>query len=325
VTPFSFAKAESLDAAVSAGASGARFIAGGTTLVDLMRIGVETPAQLLDINALPLDGIRVTAAGLAIGALTRMSELAAHPIVMREYPAISAALVEGATPQLRNMASIGGNLLQRVRCPYFRDTTAACNKRSPGAGCASIGGFNRTQAILGTSGACIAAHPSDVAVAFVALDARVHVRGVTGARELALEELFRLPGETPHVEHNLEPGDVIVGVEVPATAYARNSCYVKIRDRASYEFALVSVAAAIETDGGRIRTARLAAGGVGTTPWRFRRAEALLAARMPDEDAWSAAADACVAGAVPASQNGFKVQLLRRTVQRALAHAGRVA
>jgi xanthine dehydrogenase YagS FAD-binding subunit len=325
VTPFSFAKADSVDAAVSAGALGARFVAGGTTLVDLMRIGVENPPQLLDINALPLDGIRVTDAGLTIGALTRMSELAAHPIVMREYPSISAALVEGATPQLRNMASIGGNLLQRARCPYFRDPTAACNKRAPGAGCASSGGFNRTQAIFGTSGACIAAHPSDLAVALVALDARIRVRGVAGARELAVEELFRLPGETPHVEHNLEPGDLIVAVEVPATAYARNSCYIKVRDRASYEFALVSVAAAIETHGGRIRTARLAAGGVGTTPWRFREAEALLAARMPDDAAWSQAADACIAGAVPATQNGFKVELLRRTVRRALAQAGGVA
>ncbi len=322
---FSFAKTGQLEEAVAAGGAGWRFIAGGTTLVDLMRIGVEQPPWLLDINALPLNGIRVSVAGAQIGALARMSDVASHPELMRDYPAISTALLEGATPQLRNMASIGGNLLQRVRCPYFRDLTARCNKRVPGTGCASLDGFNRGQAIFGTSAFCIATHPSDVAVAFVALDARMTARGLAGDRVLNVEDLFCLPGETPQFEHNLMPGELILGVEVPAAAHARRSCYLKVRDRASYEFALVSVAAAIAVEAGRIRSVRLAAGGVGTKPWRFREAEALLLGRESNQDTWHRAAAKCIEGAAPASQNGFKVELLRRTIIRALARIGGAA
>ena len=316
--PFTFARTGLVVDAVAAGATGLRFIAGGTTLVDLMRLGVEQPPRLLDINTLPLDFIRATDAGLQIGALMRMSTVAAHPTVMRDYPAISTALLEGASPQLRNMASIGGNLLQRVRCPYFRDTTAACNKRVPGTGCASIGGFNRTQAIFGTSAACIATHPSDVAVAFVALDAQLHVHGADGERAFDVEDLFRLPGDTPHLEHNLNPGELILRVDVPAAAHARRSCYLKVRDRSSYEFALVSVAAGLDMDGHRIRSVRLAAGGVGTRPWRFREAEALVVGAPAHPDTWHRAAEKCIEAAAPAAQNGFKVELLRRMLIRAL-------
>jgi len=316
--PFTFARTGLVVDAVAAGATGLRFIAGGTTLVDLMRLGVEQPPRLLDINTLPLDFIRATDAGLQIGALMRMSNVAAHPTVMRDYPAISTALLEGASPQLRNMASIGGNLLQRVRCPYFRDTTAACNKRVPGTGCASIGGFNRTQAIFGTSAACIATHPSDVAVAFVALDAQLHVHGADGERAFDVEDLFRLPGDTPHLEHNLNPGELILRVDVPAAAHARRSCYLKVRDRSSYEFALVSVAAGLDMDGHRIRSVRLAAGGVGTRPWRFREAEALVVGAPAHADTWHRAAEKCIEAAAPAAQNGFKVELLRRMLIRAL-------
>ena len=316
--PFTLARAGHIEDAVTAGVGGQRFIAGGTTLVDLMRIGVEQPPRLLDINALPLDFIHATDAGLQIGALTRMSEVAAHPAVMRDYPAISTALLEGASPQLRNMASIAGNLLQRVRCPYFRDMTAACNKRVPGTGCASIDGFNRTQAVFGTSSACIATHPSDVAVAFVALDARLRVQGTTGQRVFDVEDLFHLPGYTPHREHDLNPGELILGVEVPAANHARRSCYLKVRDRSSYEFALVSVAAGLDIDGHRIRAVRLAAGGVGTRPWRFREAEALVTGQLANADTWQRAAEKCIEAAAPAAQNGFKVELLRRIVIRAL-------
>jgi xanthine dehydrogenase YagS FAD-binding subunit len=318
VTPFALAKAGHIADAVAAGAAGLRFIAGGTTLVDLMRIGVEQPPCLLDINRLPLDFILVTDDGVRIGALMRMSDVAAHPAVLRDYPAIATALLEGASPQLRNMASIGGNLLQRVRCPYFRDMTAACNKRVPGAGCASIGGFNRTQAIFGTSSACIATHPSDVAVAFVALDARLRVQGAAGQRAFDVEGLFRLPGYTPHLEHNLNPGELLLGVDVPAAAHARRSCYLKVRDRSSYEFALVSVAAGLDIDGNRIRSARLAAGGVGTRPWRFREAEELVVGQLANPDTWHRAAEKCIEAAAPAAQNAFKVELLRRIVIRAL-------
>jgi xanthine dehydrogenase YagS FAD-binding subunit len=318
LVPFTFEKATSEIQAIVAGARGGRFIAGGTTLVDLMREGIEQPQLLIDINALPLHEIRATAKGLTFGALVRMSELANHPIVVAEYPVISEALLDGASPQLRNMASIGGNLLQRTRCPYFRDVGADCNKRSPGSGCDAIAGFNRTHAIFGTSPSCIAAHPSDVAVALVALDASVRIRGPTGERVLPVEDLYCLPGETPDIEHNLAAGELIVSVDVPSLRQAGHSLYLKVRDRASYAFALVSAAVVLEVDVGTIRTARIAAGGVGTKPWRFRTAEATLIGRPPSAEAWRQAADCATEGAHLYSGNAFKAELLRRTLARAL-------
>jgi xanthine dehydrogenase YagS FAD-binding subunit len=243
--PFSYHAARSEQEALSAVATGARYLAGGTTLVDLMREEIERPHALIDINQLPLRSIKLEADGLVIGAVARMADVADHPLVAREQPLIVEALLEGASPQLRNMASIGGNLMQRVRCPYFRALDAPCNKRQPGSGCAAIDGVNRNHAIFGTSENCVATHPSDLAVALVALDAVVRTRGARGGREFPVEELYRLPGDTPHIEHTLEPGEVIVEVFLPHGAYARRACYLKVRDRASYEFALDEVASPI--------------------------------------------------------------------------------
>jgi xanthine dehydrogenase YagS FAD-binding subunit len=241
--PFALEKAHSADEAIAAAAAGGRYIAGGTTLIDLMREEVERPERLIDINALPLGGVRVEGGGdLVIGALARMAEVAADPDVLRVQPLIAESLIEGASPQLRNMASIGGNLLQRVRCPYFRMLDAACNKRTPGSGCAAIDGLNAGHAILGTSDHCVATHPSDLAVALVALDATMRVRGPQGERSFPVEELYRLPSDMPHLEHTLLPGELIVEVRVPGGAHSRGARYLKLRDRASYEFALVSAA-----------------------------------------------------------------------------------
>jgi xanthine dehydrogenase YagS FAD-binding subunit len=261
---------------------------------------------------------------LVIGGLARMSEVAAHPETTKLQPLIVEALIEGASPQLRNMASIGGNLMQRVRCPYFRMLDAACNKRTPGAGCAAMDGFNRGHAILGTSNSCIATHPSDLAVALVALDALVRVRSTNGERIFPVEELFLPPGDTPHIEHALRAGELIVDVRVPSAAYARRARYLKVRDRASYEFALVSVAAALDIEGGKIREARLAAGGVGTRPWRMRESEQVLVGKAPERSAFELAAQLSIQGAKPRSGNGYKVELLRRTMVRALEMAGEV-
>ncbi|MBP0630400.1 MULTISPECIES: xanthine dehydrogenase family protein subunit M [unclassified Cupriavidus] len=320
--PFTLQKAGSEAEALAAAAAGARFIAGGTTLVDLMREHVEQPAQLVDINALPLNHIRVEGDELVIGALARMSDVAAHADVCRLHPLIAESLVEGASPQLRNMASIGGNLLQRVRCPYFRMLDAACNKRSPDSGCAAIDGLHAGNAILGVSDHCSATHPSDLAVALVALDAVVHVRGPHGARHFAVEDLYLLPGTTPHLEHALRPGELIVEVRIPPLAYARTARYLKVRDRASYEFALVSAAAAYEVRDGAIQAARLACGGVGTRPWRMRAAELALQGKPPTRASFEAAALATIAGATPLPGNRYKVALLQRTVVRALELAG---
>jgi xanthine dehydrogenase YagS FAD-binding subunit len=254
-----------------------------------------------------------------------MGDVAAHPEVIERQPLIAEALLEGASPQLRNMASIGGNLLQRVRCPYFRTLDAPCNKRDPGSGCAAIDGLNGGHAILGTSDHCVATHPSDLAVALVALDAVVRTRGPDGERSFPVEELYRLPGATPQLEHTLLQGELIVAVEVPHGPHATRTRYLKVRDRASYEFALVSVAAALEIEGGVIRTARLAAGGVGTKPWRLRACEAALVGRPPERSSWQAAADFATEGARPLSGNHFKVELLRRTVVRALETVGEPA
>jgi xanthine dehydrogenase YagS FAD-binding subunit len=322
--PFTLEKASGVEQAIAAAAGGGRYIAGGTTLVDLMREEVERPERLIDINALPLGGVRVEGGALVIGALARMAEVAAHPDVRRLWPLIAESLIEGASPQLRNMASIGGNLLQRVRCPYFRMLDAPCNKRTPGAGCAALDGLNAGHAILGTSDHCVATHPSDLAVALVALDATLRVRGPEGERSFPVEDLFRLPGDTPHLEHSLRPQELIVELRVPGGALGGGR-YLKVRDRASYEFALVSAAAALTVEGGTIREARLAAGGVGTRPWRLRACEEALVGRAPERAVFAAAAEHAVQDARPLHHNHYKLDLLPRTIVRALELAGEAA
>jgi len=320
--PFSYQTVRTADEAIAAAAAGGRYLAGGTTLIDLMREEVERPERLIDINRLALRDVALDGDTLVIGALARMSDVAAHPVTARAQPLIVEALLEGASPQLRNMASIGGNLLQRTRCPYFRTLDAPCNKRTPGSGCSAIDGINAGHAILGTSEHCVATHPSDLAVALVALDGVVRVRGAKGERRFPVEDLFRLPGDTPHLEHTLEPGELILAVEVPPGAPAGRARYLKVRDRASYEFALTSAAVALHIDDGVIRAARIAAGGVGTKPWRMRASEAALAGQRPGRTAWEEAAARAVSGAKPLSGNGYKVELLRRTIVRALEMAG---
>jgi xanthine dehydrogenase YagS FAD-binding subunit len=323
--PFSFHTARNESEAVAAAEAGGRFIAGGTTLIDLMREEVERPTHLVDINRLPLREVRLEADRLIIGALARMADVAANPLVVETQPLIAQALVEGASPQLRNMASIGGNLLQRVRCPYFRALDAACNKRAPGSGCAALHGINGSHAILGTSDHCVATHPSDLAVALVALDAMVTIGGARGKRRTRLEDLFRLPGDTPHLEHNLDVADLLLAVEVPTARYARHTHYLKVRDRASYEFAIASAAVALDIQDGVIRNARIAAGGVGTRPWRMRASEEVLIGERVTPDTFERAGARAVEGARPLSQNGYKVELLRRTIIRALEETAAAA
>ena len=317
--PFRYTKAADEQSALRAAAAGARYIAGGTTLVDLMRETVERPDALVDINALPYTSIDVQPGKIYVGSLVRMSDLAAHPVVRQQVPMIGQALELSASAQLRNMASIGGNLLQRTRCLYFRDVSAACNRRTPGAGCSAIEGRNRTHAILGTSQHCIATHPSDLAVALLALDAVVVARDTSGERRIPLADLFRQPGDSPHQEHNLRPGELIVAIEVPVGPEARRSGYLKVRDRESYEFALASAAVALDIGAGTIRSARVAVGGVGTVPWRLPAVEAALRGRPPNADVFRGAAALAADGAKPLRENGFKVELLKRTVERQLA------
>lgn len=318
MVPFEFSTAADEDAALRAGADGGRYIAGGTTLVDLMRETVERPEAVIDINALPYRAVDLRSGSLRIGSLARMAQVAAHPGVRERFPVISQALELSASPQLRNMASIGGNLMQRPRCLYFRDVTAACNRRVPGSGCSAIDGHNRTHAILGTSASCVATHPSDLAVALVALDAVVHTVDRDGPHETPIDEFFRQPGDTPDHEHRLRPGALITAVEVPVTAVARRSGYLKVRDRASYEFALTSAAVALEITDGRIHAARIAAGGVGTVPWRLPAVEQALVGQPPSPELFSDAAARAGQGATPLSHNGFKVELLKRTIARRL-------
>jgi xanthine dehydrogenase YagS FAD-binding subunit len=298
----------------SAIAGSGTFLAGGTTLVDLMKLNVLTPQHVADINQLPLRGIDSTD-GLRIGALERMSDVAAHACV---HPMISRALQLSASQQLRNMASIGGNLLQRTRCGYFRDVAMPCNRREPGSGCSAIEGANRMHAILGTSDACVATHASDLAVALVALDARVRLVGPAGERTIALTGLYREPGDTPQIEHTLAEGELITEVHVPRLDWARDSTYVKVRDRQSYEFALCSAAIALDISDGRIVDARVAVGGVGTVPWRLPSVERELRGAPLTEAAFQAAASVAADGAKPLSANAFKVPLLKRTIVRAL-------
>jgi xanthine dehydrogenase YagS FAD-binding subunit len=319
--PLSYARVADVDdaiAAVSADVDSA-FLAGGTTEVDLVRQNVLSPSLLVDINALPLDAIEDLPSGaLRIGARARMSDVAQSESVIRQFPVISQALLLGASAQLRNMASMGGNLCQRVRCSYFRDPTSPCNKREPGSGCAAMNGFNRGHAILGTSDSCIATHPSDVAVALVAMDAVVHTRGPDGPRAIAIDDFFLLPGDTPEREHPLDHGELIVAIEVPATPIARRSIYLKFRDRESYEFALVSVAAALNTQDGAVADVRLALGGVGTKPWRARRAERSLLGKPAQVSAFAHAAAEELSAAAPRPLNAFKVALVQRAMIRAL-------
>lgn len=290
------------------------FLAGGTTLVDLMKLDVLTPAHVLDINQVPLHGID-TSDGLRFGALERMSAIAAHPQV---YPAISRALLLSASQQIRNMASIGGNLLQRTRCSYFRDVASPCNKREPGSGCSALGGANRMHAIFGSSDSCVATHASDVAVALVALDARLKLADAEGTREVALRDFYQVPGDTPALENDLRPGELITEVVVPRLDWATNSTYVKVRDRQSYEFALCSAAVALDVRDGTIADARVAAGGVGTVPWHLPAVEDALRGAPATQASFEAAAAVAAEGARPLSDNGFKVSLLKRTLVRAL-------
>ncbi|HEX8503990.1 MAG TPA: xanthine dehydrogenase family protein subunit M [Hymenobacter sp.] len=298
---------------------GAAFIAGGTTLLDLMKLNVENHSQLVDINLLAFKGIEQTADGLRIGALERMSDVGENPLVMQQYPMISQSLLQAASPQLRNMASIGGNLLQRTRCGYFRDTAFPCNKRQPGTGCPAQEGENRNLAILGGSKACIATHPGDLGVALVALDAVLLLENAKGKqRRVPLLDFHVVPGNTPQRETVLEPGELIVSITVPAAAHARKSMYLKVRDRASYAFALVSAAVGLDVQGGQIRSARVALGGVGTKPWRSMAAEKILVGAAASEATFRAAAAAAVREAQPREQNRFKVELAQSTLVRAL-------
>jgi xanthine dehydrogenase YagS FAD-binding subunit len=300
----------------------ARFIAGGTNLVDLMKYDVERPPQLIDITRLPLKIIAETASGgLRIGALVPNSTLAYHPLIQERYPLIASAILAGASQQLRNMASTGGNLVQRTRCAYFYDTTMSCNKRQPGTGCSAIGGINRGHAILGTSDACIAVHPSDMCVALAALEARVIVTGPAGERTIAFADFHRLPDDTPERDTNLAPHEIITAVELPPRGFPAHYSYLKIRDRLSYAFALISVAAALEMKDGRVAEARLALGGVAHKPWRNKDAESALRGQPAGEAAFARAAHLLLADAKAYSHNGFKIDLAHRAIVRTLTQA----
>ena len=322
--PVSYARASDVAGAIAAVRADpeSAFLAGGTTEVDLLRLNVVRPSRLVDINALPLAQIEdLPGGGLRIGAVARMSDVAEAPAVVERFPVIAQALLLGASAQLRHMASMGGNLLQRVRCSYFRDTASACNKREPGSGCAALEGINRAHAILGTSQHCIATHPSDLAVALVALDAVVHTVGPRGTRAIPIDDFFLLPGDTPQREHPLDHGELIVAIEVPALPVARRSLYLKLRDRQSYEFALASVAVALRVDDGAVGEVRLALGGVATKPWRARRAEQLLVGQPATRERFAFAAREELAPVMPRRMNAFKVELARRAMVRALETA----
>ncbi|MFI6300148.1 FAD binding domain-containing protein [Nonomuraea sp. NPDC050790] len=316
----SYARVGDVDSALAEGAEpDSRFLAGGTTEVDMLRIGVAQERRVVDINDLPLGGIEeLPDGGMRLGALARMSDVAATPSVRERFPMIAQALELSASAQLRNMASMGGNMMQRVRCGYFRETDMPCNKREPGSGCGAEGGFHRGHAVLGTSEHCFATHPSDVAVPLVALDAVIHLRGRYGGRTMPLEDFFLLPGDTPEREHPIEHGELITAIEVPSAPVARRSLYWKVRDRESYEFALVSAAVAVTVSDGVIREVRLALGGVATKPWRARTAEGLLTGGPAIRDAFEAAASAELAPAVGRPQNAFKIELAKRTIVRVL-------
>jgi xanthine dehydrogenase YagS FAD-binding subunit len=301
-----------------------RFIAGGTTLVDLMKLNVERPTTVIDINQLPFNSVKNLPDGrLKIGALVRNADLAHHPVIGKSYSVLSQALLSGASAQLRNMATTGGNLLQRTRCMYFRNDAMPCNKREPGTGCPAIGGANRTLAILGTSGSCIATNPSDMNVALTALEATIQIRGTRGEKEVSIGDFFLVPGNTPHRENILEPGDLITSITLPAPRRSCKQAYLKLRDRASYEFALASAAVLAEIRDGSFSFVRVALGGVGTKAWRSVEAEKALLGKPVEEKAFRRAADVALQDAHPQSENGFKVELAKRCITHALTLATR--
>jgi xanthine dehydrogenase YagS FAD-binding subunit len=322
MSPFTYSRAADPQQAVSAiaGKPQAKFLGGGTNLIDLMKMGVEAPAQLIDINRLPLTQIEDLNGGVRIGGLARNAEAAEHPLITQRYPVLSQAILAGASAQLRNMATTGGNLLQRTRCYYFYDPAfPMCNKRIPGSGCGALNGFNRIHAILGQSEQCIATNPSDMAVALAALDAVVRVQSARGEREIAITEFHRLPGTTPNVDTNLQADELITAVDLPAMPFAVRSSYLKVRDRASYAFALVSVAAVLDLGPDRkINNVRLALGGVAHKPWRAVEAEKQLVGQVADENAFRAAAQTALAGAKAYEHNKFKIELAKRSIVRAL-------
>lgn len=327
--PFALERPRDLAAALAFRAQAGRndapveYIAGGTDMVQLLQEDVRRPDRLVSLSGLLDAGIEAGPRGLRIGAAATMAEAAAHPAIAAAFPVIAESLLASASPQVRNQATMGGNLLQRTRCPYFRDVGyTACNKRAPGSGCSAIGGETRWNAVLGTSDNCIAAHPSDLAVALVALDADLEVLGPTGQRTVPLADLHRVPDAAPHIETVLEPGEVIAAITVPASAAARRSHYLKVRDRASFEFAVVSAAVALDMDGGRVREARVALGGVGTKPWRLPRVEAALAGASLDPAVLRPIAALAAQGAQPRGHNDFKIELMQRAIVRALETAG---
>jgi xanthine dehydrogenase YagS FAD-binding subunit len=318
---FSYARAVDVaDAIRQGGADDAKYLGGGTNLVDLMRETIERPSALVDVTGLSSAITEREDGSVLIGAAARNTAVAEHSSIRNRYPLLARAILAGASGQIRNMATVGGNLLQRTRCPYFYDDDGSrCNKRDPGQGCDAIDGFNRIHAILGASASCVATHPSDMCVALAALDAQVHVRGFQGERTIAFAELHCLPGDHPEIETTLRPGELITSVELPPTSFARRSAYRKVRDRASYAFALISVAAAIELDGGLVKEVRLALGGVAHKPWRASKLEAALKGQPATEQNFLAAANAELADAQPLTHNGFKIELARRTIVAVLA------
>ncbi|MGH1449235.1 MAG: FAD binding domain-containing protein [Pseudomonadaceae bacterium] len=322
MNPFTYSRPGDIDEAISLFSAGSRYIAGGTNLLDLMKENVTRPAGLIDITRLPLHDIEETAeGGLRIGALVSNSDLAWDPRIEQRYPLLAKAILAGASPQLRNMATTGGNLLQRTRCYYFYDTGTPCNKREPGTGCSARDGLNRIHAILGHSPECIAVHPSDMCVAMAALEAMVIVQGAGGERRIPFADFHRLPGDTPELDNNLEDGELITALELPAQSFAGHSAYLKVRDRASYAFALVSVAAALEMKDGTIQAARIALGGVAHKPWRKPAAEALLTNQPATPESFEKAADVLLEGASGFNDNAFKIELARRSIVRALSEA----
>jgi xanthine dehydrogenase YagS FAD-binding subunit len=328
VNPLRYAKASDAGAAIAAvgGERGATFVAGGTNVLDLLKLEIEPLTLLVDITALPMRAIESTPAGnLRIGALATMADVADHPLVKSGFPVVSQALLDSASPQLRNMATIGGNVLQRTRCAYFRDSSQPCNKRKPGHGCSALLGDNRMHAVIGTSDHCICSNPSDFATSLLAVDALVHTRSAMGTRAIPLEQLHVLPGDRPDIETILEPGEMIEAIELVPSAHARGSAYVKVRDRASYEFALVSVAAALAIEGGIVREARVALGSVAPIPWRARDVEAALVGKPANDESFSRAADVATRGMRGHGQNDYKIPLVREAVRRALATASGVA
>ena len=320
--PFAYESLSNPQQAASRSGPDSAFIAGGTTIIDLMKLEVMTPSRLVDVNALSMSGIEMREDGLRIGALEKMSSVALHPEIIARYPVISEALLKSASGQIRNMASIGGNLLQRTRCGYFRDVNTPCNKREPGSGCSAIEGENRMHAILGTSPSCIATHTSDLAVALVALDTSIRIQNGTEERLMKLDDFYLVPGDTPDRENQLRPGELITEICVPKLPWAKRSAYLKIRDRDSYEFALTSAAVALDTDGDKIREVRIAVGGVGTKPWNLPKVSQALIGKPLKQEALVEAAKLAAEGAHPSKHNGFKVDLVQRTVVRALMNLG---